>query len=88
MGIEERSEMDGVGWTCCCRGEPDGDPDDSEPLSDPDEERISLSCAILAYAAFRSHWGRHTSSSVKRLNGQKASSSSSSKPLAACSTRK
>ena len=36
-GIEEMAN-DGVGWTCCCKGEPSGEPEDSEPLSEAEDE--------------------------------------------------
>ena len=32
------SSSEGVGCTCVCSGEPEGEPEDSEPLSDADEE--------------------------------------------------
>lgn len=88
FGTEERSK-EGVGWTCCWRGDPSGEPDDSEPLSEDEELCIDCSCRDRSVLS-RLGWTdvRRTSSSVKRLKGQNISSSSNSKLLAASKTRR
>lgn len=83
----------GVGWTCCCRGELSGEPDERDPRSEAAEEWMDWSCHAKSASVHAgrpafvdARWcERRTSSSVRRWNGQKTSSSSNSKLLAASS---